>query len=268
VILVDETSQTGREKSHKSDNDTNVHPPTGNSQSFLDLFPSKLYWLPKIGLPAIYYDDPHLSIGDSVCVYPISFATPRYYLEMKITELQPLNLHNLSHCLDEKTREFAHSLILFYDWRRSSSAPLSSALLSSAPLSSAFVWPDFILNIVSQARWREFNRRAERRLVQVGTGRLGKKMGSASAARIQNYFETLREMFAEIEATFAPIASPPHVGIASPSPQSNRSQVSVTGQQPVEALLLPSSLASHLMEEEEGSESRSAARQWSAVRGS
>jgi hypothetical protein len=236
VVLVDETSQTVREKSHKFDNDTIAHPPTGNCQSFLDLFPSKLYWLPKIRLPAIFYDDPNAPILDSVSVYPISFVTPRYYLQMRVTDLQPLNLHNLSRCLDEKTREFAQSLILFYDWRR-----------SSAVTTSPFVWPDFILNIVSQARWREFNRRAEKRLVRVGTGRLSKKLGGAAATRIQNYFETLRETFQELEAAAAAVApcSPPYqAGIASPSPQSPRSLV-FERQSEVQA----ESLASHLMEE-------------------
>jgi hypothetical protein len=240
---------------------SDAHPPTGSSQNYLDLFPSKLYWYPKFSLPAIFYDDPSLTFTEtsSICIYPISTVTSRYYLETKMSDLQPLNLFNLSKCAEERTKEFVQSLIRFYDWRiedihkanplfsaektqtghllrqdQAVGSNIASAVERGTSSSEAnggtetetgrgggtgtggvggggtgrgFLWPDFILNMISNLRlFNAFNRRAEKRLGQIGIETLTKKYGNPSAVRVQNYFETLQECYHENKY---PLSSPP-----------------------------------------------------------
>lgn len=209
ILSLSDHQTTIREKSFKLSNDTtSIHPyTTGNDRTFLDLFPSKLYWLPKLGLPAIFYDDFNKKFENSVCVYPISTITPRYFLECKLSDLQPLNLHNLGTCLEEKTREFANSLILFYDWKILHKIDKESNEQQQEHEQQrqdeedeeedvVFQWPDFILDIISDfTKWKSFSRQAEKRLLQVGLEKLTKQYGNLVTARIHNYFETLKEFY-------------------------------------------------------------------------
>ena len=145
-----------------------------------------LFWLGRSNLPCLYYDAKGKVAAEKILVQPICCSTYHYYVEVPRSLIEPLSLENLKTCNDERTIEFAGSLIDFAKWHLSSIKEKASAkafpemldpegvgkerrhrhyvdVENKSGIVRYYIWPSRILNLVTKPKdFSAFRKEAER----------------------------------------------------------------------------------------------------------
>jgi len=153
-----------------------------------------MFWLPKSNLPSLFFDAPGMQNMMEFTVLPVCCSTYHYAVKVSYNTIEPLTLHNLKLCTDERTLDFTLALMDFAEWdiKKSWMQDLEnkdlqfSSSLTTDEEEEFYLWPDFILDLINSPReWASWRKRVER------------NAGGSRSTRRNLYLSALCEGFRE-----------------------------------------------------------------------
>ena len=179
------------------------------------LIMSNLFWVDKIGLPCVFYDDPGKEKEDRFNVLPVSTVTRKYDTQVSVRDVKELTVTNLKNCNEERTRDLGEALLMLYQWQEgrndvslldeespadhmegSSSGEVKdkkgkgyrhATMEEEEEAPSPFQWPDFVLDLLVHT-WKVWSSAVERNMAKSGK----------QDVRVSAYFSKLKEQYIEM----------------------------------------------------------------------